>query len=238
MKRQLLVLSFIIIVLFAISCMAITIVLHPAFIKGYDLTKTETANIGTSLSGITTPFFTAISSILIFFALIKQIESNKDQRLKADGEMILLLLNQLQVELEAYSYESKPENAPAVISHGYYALLNFAKLIKFGEQNITEEKYFASTPGRKIILLIKSFQMIQKRIEMGKLSADYNDLFYYKLFNFYQSNLRNSLRYMIENNNFEQKTNVEAVRFIVDFYDKSNVKAKAYLGEFNTYQDI
>jgi hypothetical protein len=238
MKRQLLLLSLIVIILFIISCAAIAIVLLPAFTKGYDLTKIETANIGTSLRGITTPFFTALSSVLIFFALIKQIESNRDQRLKSDGEMIFLLLNQLEVELENFSYELKPMNEPAKIYRGYYGLLNLAKILIFREASTTEEKFFTSTQGHKIVLLIKSFLMIEKRIELGKLSSDYNDLFYYKLFNFYQSNLRNSLRYMIENNNFEQKTNVEVVKFIVDFYNKSNLKAKTYLGEFTISEDI
>lgn len=232
MKKQLLLLAFILIVLLAISCAAVAIVLQPAFIKGYDLTKTETANIGTSLSGIITPFFTAISSILIFFALIKQIESNKDQRIKSDGDMVFLLLNQLDLELEGYSYESKRDGGAEQLSTGYYAFLKMLKGIQFGANN-TEEKFFETVHGNKIILLIKSFKMVEKRIEISNLSTDYNDVLYYKLYNFYQTKLRNSLRFLIENNNFREKTNIKPVVFILAFYDDSNMKVKQYLGEFD-----
>ncbi len=192
----------------------------------------KTANIGTSLSGIVSPFFTAISSILIFFALMKQIESNKDQRIKSDGDMIFLLLNQLDLELESYSYENKRDGGATQLSTGYYAFLKMLKGTQFNFHE-TEEKFFETVHGHKVILLIKSFKMIEKRIELSRLSTDYNDVFYYKLYNFYQTKLRNSLRFLIENNNFREKTNKKPVAFILSFYDYSNIKAKKYLGEYD-----
>jgi len=230
MKKTFLIVAYSLVVLLALSVTAISLVLHPAFIKEFDLTTNEAANIGTSLSGITTPFFTAISSILIFFALVKQIESNKDQRNKSDGDMIFLLLNQLDLELENYSYEAKPQNGESHVLAGYYALLNICKGLQFDFNN-TEEKFFATIHGNKITLLIKSFKMIEKRIAKSNFIADDKDVFYYKLYNFYETKLRNSLRFLIENNNFKNKTIIEPVEYILSFYNTSNIKVKKYVGE-------
>ncbi|MEJ7557082.1 MAG: hypothetical protein WKF66_02165 [Pedobacter sp.] len=232
MKQPLVIIIATFIVLLIITSTAVSIVLRPAFINELDLTQTETANIGTALSGITTPFFTAISSVLIFFALIKQIKSNKDQRLKSDGDMIFLLLSQLEIELDNYSFEANVEGNKETRT-GYYALLTLFKNLNF--DSISEEAFFKSMHGYKVILLIKSFKMAENRIELSKLGSNYSDVFYYKLFNFYQSKLRNSLNYLIENNVLREKTEIPAVKFIVRFFEESNVKSTKYLGDIDVF---
>ncbi|ETZ19212.1 hypothetical protein [Pedobacter sp. V48] len=232
MKQTFLIVAYSLIVLLALSTAAISVVQLPSFIKEFDLTTAHAANIGTALSGITTPFFTAISSVLIFFALIKQIESNKDQRSKSDGDMVFMLLNQLDLDVENFSYQAARQGGEPQISTGYYALLNMARGLRF-DLNNTEAQFFKTIHGSKIILMAKSFEMIEKRIEKSNFTADDKDFFRFKLYSFYHTKLRNSLRYLIENNNFQDKTSIEPVAYILSFYNAANTKASQYIGEIN-----
>lgn len=75
--------------------------------------------------------------------------------------------------------------------------------------------------------------MVEKRIDISNLNQDYLDIFYFKLFHFYQTKLRNSLKYLIENNGLKDKMAIEPVKFIVAFYDRSNIEVDRYIGKFD-----
>ncbi|SFE43305.1 hypothetical protein SAMN04488131_10214 [Flavobacterium xueshanense] len=165
----------------------------PVIFKSYDLSNSS--SIGDSIGGITAPVIGIISSILLYLALTKQTESNIDQKLKNESDLILSLFNQLDLELNSLYFKFK-NNSVDVKFNGLEALDEFAK--RFGiawNMDHFKEKFSsfkAFYPSGQIIYLIDTINLIDERISSSTLSPEMKNLFKQKLISFYDSKLRDS----------------------------------------------
>ncbi len=165
----------------------------PVILQSYDLSNSS--SIGDSIGGITAPVIGIISSILLYLALTKQTESNIDQKLKNESDLILSLFNQLDLELNSLYFKFKNNNVE-VKFNGLEALDEFA--VRFGiawNMDHFKEKFSsfkAFYPSGQIIYLIDTINLIDERINSSTLSPEMKNLFKQKLISFYDSKLRDS----------------------------------------------
>ncbi|OCA80558.1 hypothetical protein BBH99_00200 [Chryseobacterium contaminans] len=164
-------------------------------LSGSDLSKG--ANVGTAISGILSPIIGVISIILLYLALSRQTESNIEQRLKNESDIIFTLINQMDDELQRFYTKiskTKGENKIELTERGIEGLMYWSRQYKFDltddffkDKEITFRSFYES---HQIILLIKSFQLIERRIEIATLTDEIKRLFRDKLDSYYQSKLR------------------------------------------------
>lgn len=175
-------------------------------LKGVSVTDlSKEANVGTAISGILSPIIGVISIILLYLALSRQTESNIEQRLKNESDIIFALINQMDDELQRFYTKisrTKGENKIEFTERGIEGLMYWSRQYKFDltdeffkDKEITFRSFYES---HQIILLIKSFQLIERRIEIATLTDEIKKLFRDKLDSYYQSKLRLPLKYLSE----------------------------------------
>jgi hypothetical protein len=192
-NRQLIIFTVAIVVLCFLSVLIFTL---PATIKQLDLSTN--GNIGSSLGGITAPIIGIITSVLLYITLNRQVESNSDQRLKNESDIIFLLLNQLENEMATfyYTFTEKKQGSQEQehVYHGFQGLnefvWQFTKERKLSDFNYTFKEFYASN---QIQLLIRSYELIEMRIELSKISSDLKNMFHKKLRSFYDCRLKDAL---------------------------------------------
>lgn len=180
-------------VLTLISFSVIIIALLPAFDSFFDLTTDKTANIGSTIGGITAPVLTIFSSYLLYSALTRQTESNLEQRLKNESDMIFLLINQLDAELGSFYMKQTRGNVVERLT-GLEGLNDFARGYRY-ENNIDQ---FESMPGftfkawyeaGQIAVIVDTFNLIEQRIALSNLDGEIRNLFQLKLDSYYKGKL-------------------------------------------------
>jgi len=166
----------------------------PVFIDSFNLS--ENNGIGSSISGITAPIIGIISSVLLYLALTRQTESNVEQKLKNESDIIFMLLNQLENEFSNFYHRVKINNVENKYD-GLDGLNEFCiRITKEQDYKVLERqiKSFKSFyESGQIILIIDSFNLIQKRIAISEISEEMKDLFSEKLNSFYESKLKENL---------------------------------------------
>lgn len=186
--RTIIFFTFVLIILCFLSVIIFTL---PAFDKSLNLTTTS--NIGSSIGGITAPIIGIISSILLYIALSKQVESNIDQRLKNESDIIFLLLNQLDNEIETF-YTKSTRGKEEFKYTGIEGLNHFTREFR---HNYDKEKFdFTFTAfyeANQILLILKSFKLIEKRIKITTLSNDLKSIFIQKANLYYKCRLKEPL---------------------------------------------
>jgi len=181
---QILIFSVAVIVLCFFSVFLFTL---PTFIN--QLNVTDKSNIGSAIGGITAPVIGIVSAILLYLALTKQIESNNEQRLKNESDIIFLLINQLNDELAQF-YHTFSQGEKEFRYTGIEGLNKFIKSIQthnFDNYQSSFKGYFESN---HILLLIRSYDLIEERIKISPLSPELKLMFSKKLKAFYYSVLR------------------------------------------------
>lgn len=196
------------IILFTIISVLIILVLiyytlKESFIDGFDLSTSEAGYIGSTIGGIAVPVFTLLSAVLVYLAFVKQTESNDNQRLKNDSDIIFMLFNQLEQEMreiEVESLTSDHGNVTKRIIRGYKAfhktcyMYNNSFAQNFGNQN----------PSNMILYILYSFEALQSLLEKCMLTEDLKIILEKKVHSFYLTKLRDPLRnlcFEIKNNN-------------------------------------
>ncbi|RYY24625.1 MAG: hypothetical protein EOO04_12790 [Chitinophagaceae bacterium] len=184
----------IIIFLAMISLCVILILLLPAVDPFFDFSTGRTANVGSTIGGLTAPVLTIFSSYLVYLALIRQTESNNEQRLKNESDMIFLLINQLDAELSGFYVKQTQGNVVHKYT-GLEALNDFGRNYRY-EFNIEQ---FASEPGTsfkawyeagQIAVIVDTFNLIEQRISLSPLNEETRKLFRFKLDSYYSGKLK------------------------------------------------
>ena len=192
-NRQIIVFSIIVTVL----CFAAIIIFTlPAFIKQIDLSDKN--NIGSTLGGITAPIIGIITSILLYLALTRQTQSNIQQRLKNESDIIFLLFNQLDTEISAFYYKYNKGNEIFHI-RGIEGINTYCNEFRYefalGTFNFQFKHFYEAN---QIILLIRSYKLIDKRIEIADLAPEMKDLFSSKLNGFFDCRFKIPFRQLSE----------------------------------------
>ncbi len=196
-NRQIIIFTVIIIAICFISVIVFTL---PSFIEQFNLSTKS--NIGSAIGGITAPVIGIVSSILLYLALTRQTQSNIDQRLKNESDIIFLLLNQLDNEISSFYYnftETKGTEKKEFNYTGVQGLNVFVQKLK-AEHALSNFKYTfkAFYQSNQILLIIRSFLLIEKRIEISQLSQELKDMFKQKLDSVYQCRLKESFKQLLE----------------------------------------
>ncbi len=198
-NKQILTFALIIVLLCFIVIFTFTL---PSFIKQLNLTTNAISNIGSAIGGITAPLIGIISSILLYLALTRQTQSNLDQRLKNESDIIFLLLNQLDNEISSFYFsfsQTKGEEKKEFNYNGIQAFHVFVQELNEEFSLLNYKHTFKSFyQAKQILSIIRSFLLIKKRIEISETSKDIKDMFNQKLDSVYQCRLKDSLKILIE----------------------------------------
>lgn len=179
------------IILTGLCFLSITVFTLPAFFKVFNFSTT--GNIGDTIGGITAPIIGIISSILLYLALTKQTESNVNQQLKNESDIIFLLFNQLDSEINSFYYKVKQGNEEKKY-YGIEAINDFAREFRYHYLLKTFNFTFKNMyEGYQFLLLVRSFQLIEKRIEIAEISNEFRSLFLNKLSAIFECKLRRPL---------------------------------------------
>ena len=196
----------------------------PSFLTRFNLSTT--GNIGSTIGGITAPILGILSSIFLFITLIKQIESAEKTRLKNESDIIFLLINQLNSEYENFYFKIIKANGSEkkeVRYYGFEALNEFASHYPT-IQGIEKIKYSSTFGAKQISILINSFSLIHKRIDISQLDDTLKELFQDKIRSIYICKMHDSFKFIQDANNKLNKTD-ELIREMQEFINKFS---KAY----------
>lgn len=198
-NRQILLFAVIIILLCFFVVLVFTL---PSFIKQLDLSRDSTSNIGSAIGGLTAPIIGIVSSVLLYLALTRQTESNIDQRLKNESDIIFLLLNQLDQEISSFYYsftQTKGEQKKEFNYTGIQAFHIFVQALNkdFALSNF-RHTFNSFYQAKQILLVLRSFTLIEKRVELSELSSELKEMFLHKLNSVYECRLKESLTMLDE----------------------------------------
>jgi uncharacterized membrane protein len=174
--------------LIIISLLLIYILTLPNIWKVFDLTNTS--SIGDTIGGITSPLLGIISVIFLYLTLNRQIDSVNDQKIKNESDIIFMLFNQLDNEYnQIYLYSTN--KGERIRKFGHEALIDYCNSVfKFYSGNKKFSQYYIAD---SIILVIRSFELIKKRIHISPLNSEMKELFFKKLETFYLCKLKDPL---------------------------------------------
>lgn len=164
-----------------------------SFFHFFDLSSSKAQNIGGAIGGITAPIIGLFSSILLYLALIKQVESNREQQLKNESDIIFSLFSQLDNEIDNFYY--KFEDGKTKVKYtGLEGLAFFASEFRYnydvfhGSNKETFTKVFYEAGF--IAIMVDSYNLIKERISISSLSNEMKILFYEKLKSIYNGKLK------------------------------------------------
>ncbi|SHN45558.1 hypothetical protein [Chitinophaga sp. CF418] len=204
MKRDLLRILFI----SAISGIVITVgvyfFLKPAFIASLNLTEKD--KVGTAISGLTAPVIGLISTVLLYLALSKQTESNNEQMLKNESDIIFLLINQLESEINSFTFSiNRTSNGVRAKESdtGFVGLHNFCLSCNsdtgWGEPLSAGERRFDHIfEAMQLMLIIESYLIVENRINVANLKVDIKQLINSKLRLYYDLKLRDGMVVLVK----------------------------------------
>lgn len=188
-----------------ISLCSLIVVVTPAFIPHFNFSTDETANIGTTIGGIVGPIVSMFSAYLLYEALTAQLDSNKaqadsnkDQRLKAESDIIFMLLNQLDKEYDSFYIEQKRGDEKNKY-YGYEAFARNCKIFKDKSNDVGMYEIFRGDFNtNKLNYLISSINLIRERIDLSELNESYKAMFNRKLDLYYRSKFKFPVKHLVE----------------------------------------
>jgi hypothetical protein len=168
---------------------------QPAFISIFNLSKD--GGLGSAIGGMTAPIIGLISTVLLYLALTKQTEANKDGRLKNESDIIFLLLNQLDQEINSFStyqtHGNKPDS-PVNTNNGTSGISIFChRCAEKGYEAILKDPHYGFhmfLEAPPIMMMIESYILVEGRIGMIADQSDLKQLFSQKLRAYYDIKLR------------------------------------------------
>jgi hypothetical protein len=128
--------------------------------------ENNTGIIGDTIGGITSPIVGLISVVLLYLALIKQIESNRISVNEANFRIIYQEITQLKGDFEKYTFENK---------YGIDAILKFSSTMGVKDINgqLVEDDYSLLD---KFELLLAKYHKVFYLLDNLKTSPEYKDI--------------------------------------------------------------
>lgn len=163
----------------------------PAVSSYFNLT--EKGNIGSAIAGMTGPALGIATSVLLYRALIKQTESNEDQKLRNESDFIFTFLGQLREEINSFYTKHTSSSTKKVGNeiittkeekryYGIEALNDFSTPFRYEwELHNFKHTFKDHYEANLIRLIIRSYTLVERRIEESMLSIDLKKMFRNKL---------------------------------------------------------
>ena len=204
--------------LFLLCIFAVLLFTSPALLQRLNLA--ETGNIGSTIGGLTAPLLGMITTILLYLTLNRQIDSIADQKIKNESDIVFMLLNQLDGEYNQFYLNSNNHGADTK-TFGYEALTTYCNTInKFHNLKYSFKEYYTTD---QILLIIRSFNLIEKRINLASVSKEMKELFKEKLNIFYSCRLKDPLAKLCEVFNTNEFLTDSATAEIELFHNKMKI---------------
>lgn len=165
----------------------------PAFSDKLNLT--DKGIIGDAIGGITAPVLGIITSVFLYLTLTKQTEANESQRLKNESDLIFLLLNQLDNEINMF-YNTSSTKGVEKTYKGLEGMNTFART--FATMQISDFSFEKFYEASQFILVIRSFQLIDTRIDQADITDEMKQVFKNKLLALFDCVLKYPLTKIIE----------------------------------------
>lgn len=169
-----------------------TFIFLPAFLPVFDFSQSHKLTIATVIANLAAPILAAISSVLLYLALVKQTESNKFQLEKSELDMCFTLYNQLNTEYANTTIKKEGTRTTngvkekyLEIYHGHQALVESLHLIR-GDAN----NFAINFETDKFMSMISTFELTEKAVEKAQINKELKVMFKNKLDKFYAYKLR------------------------------------------------
>lgn len=179
------------------------------FMIVYNIRLSDSAEIGETIGGITSPIVGLLGSILLYFALSAQIDSNKlianqieedkrKERKQKEEEQVSQLYNFFASSITDFTFEDKTSVNQnninnMVVYKGSIALDYFVDFLQ--EQNIdahNEAKILENRDTREFVSIIKSADLLINALKLAKLDSEDKK--------FYKNLIEHQLTYKISPN--------------------------------------
>jgi hypothetical protein len=206
--------------LIALCFLAVWLFTLPTFFQPFNLTNKS--NIGSTIGGITAPVIGIFSAVFLYLALTRQTEANSQQKLKDESDVIFLLLDQLDREIGLF-YTTVNKGKEEIRHTGIEGLNKFCFEYRFEwntlhkDDNYTFKVFYEAG---LILLVIESFLLVEKRIELATLNDDIKNLFKSKANIYYEYLLKIPLSHLSEAFEMYPNQKDETTRKIQDFVNR------------------
>lgn len=213
-NKKILFLAFVIISFCFIS---IFIFCLPSFVQIFDLSKNAKSNIGSAVGGITAPVIGIFSSILLYLALTRQTQSNINQRLKNESDIIFLLLNQLDSEVASF-YSKYKQGKEEFKFYGLEGINEFTEEFRYNsDYNNADFTFKDLFESNQLLLIVRTYKLVEVRIKMSELSEDLKYLFQSKLNAFFDCKMKRPLQNICEKIELQHNMKDEVTDEIQEF---------------------
>lgn len=175
----------------------------PSFIPHFNISNT--GSIGDTIGGITAPIIGIFSAILLFLALTKQVESNKEQRFKNESDIFFLLINQVENEISNFysKYSIKRgyglnDKTEFIRSYGVEGLDDFTYRLLHNPISGNEISFSNYFEANQIMMILTSYKITKLNIDNSLLDNKIKNILSLKLHNIYMYRLKEPLSLILE----------------------------------------
>jgi hypothetical protein len=198
-------------VLAVASFCSLIIVVSPAVIPQLDLSSDETGNIGSTIGGVVGPIVSMFSAYLLYDALTAQRQANSDQRIKADSDIIFMLLAQIDKEYDTF-YLKQSVGEKDTSRSGYLALVEFCRIFVTNKSTQELNDLLKSVNLTNILYLISSFELVKERIQLAGFSMKTEEMFNRQLTNYYRAKFQFPLSMIVDSTEDIHHKSIDRVR--------------------------
>ncbi|MXV52460.1 hypothetical protein GS399_15905 [Pedobacter sp. HMF7647] len=146
---------------------------------------------------------TVVTGIIIFKTLRLQYKSDQLQIERNDVDVIFMLINQLEQDYSNYSIVLKETRVgmPSTekIMHGYIAMCNYFEIIGENDEQYIVNYLNSDRDTDKLLSVIRSFNLVKKKIAISTISNSTKMLFEKKLEIFYSAKFSYPLNCLLKN---------------------------------------
>jgi hypothetical protein len=175
---------------------------------------TITGNIGDTIGGITAPVVGLLGTILVYFALLAQIDANKQiqfqialqQKSDYENKVVAYLNSQLEIirfDINDYKFiESTKTNPLIAVYEGSEAIYRYLKLYKKYQEKGDDELFIDVYPLEQLRLLLEHIDNFLLSIETENLSEE-------------------DKKYLVRNISYQYKSKIKLHLDYFNDYDKT-----------------
>lgn len=185
----------------ALGFLGMKLIFLPAGNPQNNYSTAATANIATSISGILSPVFGLLSTILLYLTLSKQADSIKEQKVQNGSDAIVASIQLCQKAIDDFSYRYTQGQGAQKVNHnikGGEGLFEFTNLFCYASNAIwhtsTDTTYEESPEAKQISWIISTYEIAFERIKVAQMPDGIKAIFQKAIKEFYETQLSYSVR--------------------------------------------
>jgi len=179
----------------------------------------ETSKMVDAFGRVLAIFVGLFSVYLLYETLTSQQEGNREQRSKADSDIIFILLNQLEKEYDSFELH-QTKGPEKIVLKGYDAISTACHNFK---SNASVEGIYEmvknSIDGMKILYLVRSFMLIREKLQESDLNEKTQTIFRKKLEYYYRAKFKYPILFLTRAFPDVHDPFIEEIRYFQNIYD-------------------